>query len=215
MQRKASLLALAISVVAALLLLWMLGRPLGATRSVLVVTRDVASGQPLARPMLDFRDLPEGFIEERHIPAENIDRVLGMRASSNLASGATLLWTDLDAEHPRAVAGLVQVGMRALSLPARELGAQRWLQAGDRVDVLFTPRVPEDGTPDEQASVALLENALVLAVGGEEGEVTLSVNPRDALRIVHTQGRGALRLALRNPHDVAVAEVFDDARGAP
>jgi pilus assembly protein CpaB len=218
MHRKASLLALAISSVAALLLLWMLGRPFGATRSVMMVTRDVAAGQPVARAMLDFRDLPEGFLEERHIPAEEIERVLGMRATANLASGATLLWTDLDAARPsRAVSGLVQVGMRALSLPAEELGAERWLQAGDRVDVLFTPRVPDDGTPDEQPSVALLENALVLAIGseGEAGEVTLSVNPRDALRVVHTQGRGALRLTLRNPHDVAVAEVFDDGRGVP
>ncbi|HEX5655710.1 MAG TPA: Flp pilus assembly protein CpaB [Polyangiales bacterium] len=216
MQRKASLLALAISLVAALLLLWMLGRPLGATRSVVVVTRDVAPGQPIVRPMLDFRDLPEAFVEERHIPAESVERALGMRATASVASGATLLWTDLDtARAGKAVSGLVQVGMRALALPGA--GAEHWLQPGDRVDVLFTPRVPDDGSPDEQASVVLLENTLVLAVGAEDkdAEVTLSVNPREALRIVHTQGRGALRLTLRNPHDVAVAEVFDDPRGAP
>jgi pilus assembly protein CpaB len=228
MQRKASLLALAISLVAALLLLWMLGRgPLGATRSVLVVTRDLAPGELIARPGLDSRDLPEAYVEDRHIPAESLERVLGMRMTASVASGTTLLWTDLDVARPgRAVSSLLQVGMRAIALPAAEVGAERWLQPGDRVDVLFTPRVPEDGSPDEQPSVALLENTLVLAVGSklaaedkasdtDTGEVTLSVNPREALRVAHTQGRGALRLALRNPHDVAVAEVFDDARGQP
>lgn len=220
MQRKASLLALLISLVAALLLLWMLGRgPLAATHTVLVVTRDLAPGEPIERGVLDFRDLPEAYVEERHVPAESIERVLGMRMTARVTSGASLLWTDLEAVKPeRAMSGLVQVGMRALSLPAREVAVSGGLHGGDRVDVLFTPRVPEDGSPDEQPSVVLLENALVLAVDSaneERGEVTLSVRPPEALRIAHTTGRGALRLSVRNPHDVAVAEVFDGARGEP
>ncbi len=213
MQRKVSLLALGISVVAALLLLWMLGRgPLGTTRSVLVITRDLVAGDAITRAVLDTRDLPEAYVEERHIPAENIARVLGVHLASNVASGASLLWSDLDARPVRELSGLVQVGRRALSLPM--MGAESWLHAGDRVDVLFTPNVPEDGSPDEQPSVVLLENALVLAVE-DKGAVTVSVNPREALRIAHTQGRGALQLALRNPHDVAMAEVFEDTRGTP
>jgi Flp pilus assembly protein CpaB len=210
MQRKASLLALAISLVAALMLLWLIGDgPLGATRPVVVVTRDLAPGEALTRPVLDFRDLPEAFVEERHIPAEALERALAMRVTTSLTSGATLLWTDLEAAHaPQLGASLVQVGMRALAL--RELGEEAGVHAGDRVDVLFTPRVPEDGSPDEQASVAVLENALVLA--SEPRAVTLSVTPRDALRVVHTQGRGALRVTLRNPHDMAMAEVFEDTQ---
>jgi pilus assembly protein CpaB len=211
MHRRASLLALAISLTAAGLLLWMIGHGgFGATRSVVVVTRDIAVGEAIARPALDFRDLPESFLEERHVPAEDVDRLIGMRTLNAVGSGAALLWSDLEASRPgRTLSALVQVGMRALSLAQPSFEGQ----PGDRADVLFVPRIPDDGTPDEQPTVALLENALVLTVSPER--VTLSVSPRDAQRIAHTEGRGIVKLALRNPHDVAMADAFDDARGAP
>jgi pilus assembly protein CpaB len=235
MERRARQLALGMASLAALLLLWLVGNGShafagGATRSLVVVTRDLAPGELIQRAALDFRDLPEAYVEDRHIAAEDVERLIGMRATTPVVGGASLLWTDLDAGRPgRTLSGLVQVGMRALSLP--ELGFDGLLRPGDRADVLFTPRVPEDGSPDDQPTVTLLENVLVLGVGrelgtevgrpareaaAEAGRVTLSVSPREAQRIAHTQGRGTLRLSLRNPHDVAVAEVFEhEDRGEP
>lgn len=230
MQRNASLLALGTLVAAALILLWLVGSgPQGASgplRTIVVATRDIPPGEPIARASVDFRELPESYIEDRHITAEDVERLIGMHATTAIAGGSSLLWTDLDAAHPeRTLAGLVPVGMRALTLPGTELAFAGLLRPGDRVDVLFTPRVPDDGSLDEQPTVALLENALVLSVEGDlgsdrarqtitraeepaRGDVSLSVSPQAALRIAHAEGRGTIRLALRNPHDVALAEVL-------
>lgn len=233
MERRARQLALGMALAAVLLLLWLLGQGSAlagsATRSLVVVTRDLAPGEVIQRAALDFRDLPEAFVEDRHIAADDVERLIGMRVNTAVVGGSSLLWTDLDAGRAgRTLSGLVQVGMRALSLA--ELGFDGLLRPGDRADVLFTPRVPEDGSLDDQPTVTLLENVLVLSVGRElsadvsrrdaapdgEARVTLSVSPHDAQRVAHTVGRGTLRLLLRNPHDVAVAEVFDsEDRGQP
>jgi pilus assembly protein CpaB len=235
MQRKASLWALAALALSALVLLWSLAPQRlasGHTRTIVVATRDLPPSEPLARASLDFRELPESFVEDRHIGAEDVERLIGMHTNTAVAAGSSLLWTDLDATPPaRTLAGLVQVGMRALTLPGRELGFDGLLRPGDRVDVLYTPRVPEDGALDDGETIALLENALVLTVGrdlgmgvergedaraGQEvsrGDVTLSVSPHVALRLAHAEGRGTLRLALRNPQDVALAEVLAGGAG--
>ncbi|HEY6876901.1 MAG TPA: Flp pilus assembly protein CpaB [Polyangiales bacterium] len=222
MHKRANRWALAIGLALALLLLWVVARPSGTLRSVLVVTRDLPPGIAIPRAALDFRDLPEQYVEERHIGAEDVERLIGARTITAVASGASLLWTDVATGEPdRTLSSLVQVGMRAVSIPARDLGAE--LHAGDRVDVLFTPRVPLHADPDEAPTSTLLENALVLGlVGASAGDaqvaipqLAISVSPRDAQRVAHCEGRGGLRIALRNPHDVALTELFENAQEEP
>jgi pilus assembly protein CpaB len=186
----------------------------GAPQAVVVSTRDLELGEVLSRASLDFRDLPERYIEERHIAAEDLERVIGTRVTGAVRSGATLLWTDLDvAQEGRTLSGLVQSGMRAFTLPEGEVSFDGLLRPGDRADVLFT-RADAD-------TITLLQNVLVLTVGSDlgadvepstahsasSGRVTLSVTLEQAQRLAQSEGRGALRLALRNPQDLVLADV--------
>jgi len=198
----------------------------GTSRSVVVLTRDVPLGEPISRAALDFRDLPERYLEERHIEAHDVERVLGSRAGAALATGSALLWSDLDlAAEGRTLAGLVRAGKRAFTLPAGDLGFTGLLRPGDRVDVLFTH--------NDSGTVTLLQNVLLLTVGSDLGaaadgydprahaedrpvlsgarrqaseRVTLSVDLEQAQRLAASEGRGAIRLALRNPLDLALID---------
>lgn len=187
----------------------------GAPTAVVIATRDVALGDVITRTTLDVRELPERYVEERHIQLADLERVLGARATSAVASGSALLWSDLDVtQEGRTLSGLVRSGMRAFTLPERDVSFDGLLRPGDRVDVLFTPASLATGT------VTLLQSVLVLTVGrdlggdaprerGEEaqlGRVTISVTMEQAQLLAHSERRGALRLALRNPQDLVLAE---------
>lgn len=221
MNRKAMLAALACAVLGASSLHLYLTRyeqevAGGEPKAVVVATRDIALGDVITRAALDVRELPERYIEERHIQLDDLERVLGARATAAVASGASLLWSDLDvAQESRTLSGLVRTSMRAFTLPERDVSFDGLLRPGDRVDVLFTP------AESMSATSTLLQNALVLTVGrdlGREdsdedraatdgsGRVTLSVTMEQAQRLAHSERRGNLRLALRNPQDLVVAE---------
>jgi pilus assembly protein CpaB len=218
MKSKATVLALAAALIGAgslhlFLTRYELELAGGMPKSVVVATRDLALGEVISRAALDFRDLPERYVEERHIDARDLERVLGTRVTAAVASGSSLLWSDLDAsQEGRTLSGLVRAGMRAFTLPARDVSFDGLLRPGDRVDVLFTR--PESGT------LTLLQNVLALTVGsdlgddaessvqraGAAGRVTLSVSLEQAQLLAHSEGRGALRLALRNPQDLVLVD---------
>ncbi|MDB4977546.1 MAG: Flp pilus assembly protein RcpC/CpaB [Myxococcaceae bacterium] len=223
MKRRATLLAVGCAVLGALALHVYLSRfelelAGGVPRAVLVATRDLAAGEVLTRAALDYRDLPERYLEDRHIDGEELERLLGSRVRTAVSSGACLLWTDLAlSRDPRTLAGLVQTGMRAFALPEHGLSFDGLLRPGDRVDVLFTR---------DDVSTTLLQNVLVLTIGtdlGNEieptrsshdpsGRVTLSVALEQAQLLARSEGRGALRLALRNPQDLMLADPRAPAR---
>jgi pilus assembly protein CpaB len=178
----------------------------GAPESVVVVTRDIALGEVVTQGALALRDLPQRYVEERHVAAADLERVLGARLTTELHGGSTLLWSDLDVmQEGRSLAGLVR-------LPEADVSFDGLLRPGDRVDVLWT--AAEGG----EASV-VLESALVLTVGanlGSDGEgevrraragrVTLSVTSEQAAGLSRYQQRGRLKLLLRNPQDLVVLE---------
>lgn len=200
----------------------------GEPKPVVIATRDIGLGEVITRASLDLRELPERYLEERHIEEVDLERIVGTRATTAIASGASLLWTDLDVSPAgRTLSGLVRGGMRAFTLPQSDVSFDGLLRPGDRVDVLFTPAEPSART------TTLIENAIVLTVGGdlgdgqEDGErpdggrVTLSVRVEQAQLLAHSEQRGALHLALRNPQDLVVAEGAEaseasrSSRGAP
>lgn len=227
---RTALGALGVALLAALVLLPQLTRRArrlteGTSRSVVVLTRDLALGESISRAALDFRDLPERYLEERHIEAHDLEQVLGARAAAAVPTGSVLLWSDLDlAAEGRTLAGLVRAGKRAFMLPSGDLGFTGLLRPGDRVDVLFTPANSD--------TVTLLQNVLVLTAGSDLGvaaegydaharaedrvgatarrqapeRVTLSVDLEQAQRLAASEGRGALRLALRNPLDLTLVD---------
>jgi pilus assembly protein CpaB len=185
----------------------------GAPQRVVVLTRDVALGETLTRGALSLRDLPERYVEDRHVLGADLERALGARVTGALHGGATLLWSDLDVmQEGRTLAGLVRPGMRAYALSEVDTSFDGLLRPGDRVDVLWTAAEGLEAT-------VIMQNLLVLTVGNDLGDeharelkrtrserVTLSVTGEQAAALSSHQRRGRLRLLLRNPQDLIVLE---------
>jgi pilus assembly protein CpaB len=194
----------------------------GPRVEVLVAQRDIPLGAAITRDMLGSQQLPQSYLEDRHIPRSEADRILGVRVTSGVKSGESLLWTDLamTSEQRRDLSGLVRNGMRAITIRA-DVSASfgGLLRAGDRVDVLLTV----ERESEDHVTIPLLQNLLVLASGRDTGgparpgertsygpgtvnQVTLSVTLEQAAVLALAQEQGRLTLVLRNPDDIAVVE---------
>jgi pilus assembly protein CpaB len=193
----------------------------GPKVSVLVVSEDTPIGAVLTEDKLAVREVPQAYVEERNVRASEVKRVLGVRVAGGLRANEAVLWSDLMkfSEHGRVLSGLVQNGLRAVTVDARAADFDGLLRPGDRVDVLFT--TPSKDT-EGGATTTLLQNLLVLSVGsdlgkrddgnkddiasGRTGSVTLSATLEQAQLLTQAKERGRLGLTLRNPDDIQLVE---------
>ncbi len=67
----------------------------GPRTRVVVLTSDAEIGDVLDRSLLGTRELPHAYLESRHVPAVDIDDVVGARLSVPARAHEALLWTDL------------------------------------------------------------------------------------------------------------------------
>ncbi|HMI92558.1 MAG TPA: Flp pilus assembly protein CpaB [Polyangiales bacterium] len=184
----------------------------GPKQLVLVLLGDAAAGTVISGDALGTRLLPQAYLESRHIPARQLNEVVGLRLALSVRAHDALLWTDLASMRPapRTLASLVPPGMRALSLSLRAGAFDALLAPGDRVDVLLAP----ERSADPVAST-VAENLLVLAIGDQlaragsgtharSGDVTLSVSPEQSRTLAAAERRGGLRLVLRHPDDITL-----------
>jgi pilus assembly protein CpaB len=181
----------------------------GQPVSVLMATQDIRAGTLLSKEMIGVRQLPQKYVEGRHIMAADAQRILGVRAQTTVRANSSLLWTDVSMGDPgqRDLSMLIKTGMRAITIKAT--ATVGLLRPGDRVDVLLTR---EDG------SKPILQNILILAVGRNTGmesikqskrdreQITLSVTVPQAQLLMGMEGKGKLTLILRNPDDVGVLD---------
>lgn len=188
----------------------------GPTRPVLSLARDTARGTPLDRALVGVRELPESYVESRHIPAAELERILGTRLAVAARAGESLLWTDLVELQAggRELAGLVPPGMRAITISQGSAPSAGLLRPGDLVDVLFTGRAAARAP----VTRTLLQAALVLAVGRDMGELdrergdgaardlTLGVDVAGAQLLAHAEAEGELRVVVRNPDDARILD---------
>jgi pilus assembly protein CpaB len=192
----------------------------GAPVRVIIATQDVPLGTAISEAMLGSRDLPLSYVEDRHIPMADAQRIIGVRVTSGVRAGESLLWSDLatTSDQSRDLSSLVRSGQRAITIRADASTSFGGLvRPGDRVDVLLTL---ERSTSDP-VTVPLLQNLLVLAAGqdtgaaprpGERrrpqtiGQVTLSSSIEQSQLLAFASERGRLTLILRNPDDIEVLE---------
>jgi pilus assembly protein CpaB len=138
------------------------------------------------------------------------------------------MWTDMAVatDYRRDLSGLVQAGLRAVSVRATTDGSFTLIRPGDRVDVIATLAQGQDQRQDQRESVVLLQNVLVLAVGLDMGNdplakgqphqdrndqiLTLSVNIPETQLLALASEKGRLTVAVRNPDDIRVAEGLSD-----
>jgi pilus assembly protein CpaB len=188
----------------------------GEKVEVLIATRDLKLGEKLDKSALGIRKLPQSYIEQRHIRLSELDAVLGAQLSLSVHANESILWSDLSTTQAerRDLSGLIQPGMRAFAFFAKKTAPfAGLLRPGDRVDVLYSPgdKLIQGGTT---ATITLLQNVLVLAVGTDVGggdksaqggrAVTVSLTPEQAQVVTHAMGDGQLDVVLRNPEDIVV-----------
>lgn len=189
----------------------------GPPVEVLGVRRDAVVGEPVTEELLLIRSIPAAYLDERHVLASDTQQILGASVASHVRATQVLLWTDLATEgrERSTLAGRVPEGMRAIAIDhGDENDFGGLLIPGDRVDLLLTrPRLGEHTT---MVTVPLLQNLLVLSVGGSigsshdvhparhRGEVSLLVTLEQASLLTHAQQNGHLRLVLRNENDLDI-----------
>ncbi|MFW5875985.1 MAG: Flp pilus assembly protein CpaB [Myxococcota bacterium] len=198
----------------------------GAPVRVLMATQDIPIGATISQAMIGIHELPQSYVENRHVRASEAKRIIGVRASMAVRANESILWTDLATGglERRSLSELVKPGMRAITTRADVTSSfGGLLRPGDRVDVLLstTKGGGAFGEAGKSATITLLQNVLVLAAGGELGgpealphktkpkpvnQVTLSVTQPQAQLLSLSQGAGRLTLVLRNPDDITVAE---------
>lgn len=198
----------------------------GTKVSVLVASEDVSMGATLSSKAVALRDLPQAYLESRHIRASDAKRVLGVRVTAGIKANEAVLWSDLaELQGPaRTLSTLVQKGTRAVSIDGRAADFDGLLRPGDRVDVLFTAATKGD---EPSSTATLLQNLLVLSVGGNvgradeapkgsfarSGSVTLAASVEQAQIVTQAKERGRLSLTLRNPNDITLVEDVPEATG--
>lgn len=190
----------------------------GQPVELLAMRRDAEIGEPLTEQMLVIRALPEAYVEDRHVQATDLPRVLGVKLSANLQASQSLLWRDLTTATRERItlSSRVPKGMRAMTISRTESDAfAGLLRPGDRVDVLLTRAKP--GAEQRIVTVPLLQNLLVLAVGdsvraghdtdptGRGDGVSLLLTMEQATLLAQAQRDGVLRLVLRNVDDLEIA----------
>ncbi len=192
----------------------------GESVPVLVASGEIALGEMLTEEMFAIREIPESYIDARHIRASELDRALGIRTTMGLRANEAVLWTDLAvaSQEQRVLSGLVKQGMRAITVRIKQgTSLSSMLRPGDRIDLLL--RAEREGGP---VVMPLLQNVLVLAVGSDMGshkalsegnimtmvmsgsDLTLSVTTEQAQVLTLAEGEGSLSASLRNPNDIVV-----------
>jgi pilus assembly protein CpaB len=188
----------------------------GRPTAILVAAHELPSGTRISESDLALRTIPESYLHPESVMATVADekKIVGRPIAVRVAQGQPLLWSDFESTKGKlhkGLSGAVQKGQRAITLPVDIGGAfGNQLRPGDRVDVLGTYN-----RKDHESTVTVLQNVLVLSVGGERKEldgepmlainnITLSLELDEAELLVFAQQHGALSYVLHGDDDIDV-----------
>jgi pilus assembly protein CpaB len=188
----------------------------GPKVSVLVAADNLPVSTVLAEKHLAVRDIPTSYLESRHLKASDLKQIVGQRVTESLKANEAILSTDVAKyAEKRRLSGAVSSGMRAIAIDGRVADFEGLLRPGDRVDVLLSL----GGQGDVTGTMTLLQNLLVLSVGGTTSRsdsndktygrgstVSVSVTVEQAQIITEALRRGKLTLTLRNGDDITLVE---------
>jgi pilus assembly protein CpaB len=150
---------------------------------------------------------------------KNRFEILKQKADRTLFAGTTLRYSDIrnDVSRRSGLAGLVKMGMRAISISVDATSSvSSMIKPDDNVDILGTFRFPEmkgDKSLDI-VTLTILQSVKVLATGKELGNrragmrrsrrtkgystITLELTPKEVEMIVFATQKGRLVLSLRS-----------------
>lgn len=204
----------------------------GARVLVVSAALDIPFGRPIQRAWLQLEELPQSYVEDRHIRASDVRTLIGVPLAQSVRSGEAILRTDLSviSDQQRTLSAEIPHGSRAMAIEAQQESAHTGLlRPGDRVDVLLV--VGDARVADSGRAVVIAQNLLVLSVGQSihaqfdderqipqqffTARVSLEVGLEEAQVLTLARQQGRLRLLLRNPNDAtelpAPPEVLEPA----
>lgn len=231
MNRRALVIALIVSIVGAALLAIYMRRfeeeaSGGEPVKLLVAVKPIEAGALITDEMLATRAVPRAYVEDRAVLDTERAKIIGLRVGHTVQAQQTMMWTDLAIamEKGRSLSSLIQPGMRAVTVRTKHNEDKGFslIRPGDRIDVIAT--MPGEKQTDQRSSIVLLQNVLVLAVGGDTGAdytdkpnqqqqemlLSLSLTVPEAQLLALATEKGTLTVALRNPDDVRVTEGMSD-----
>lgn len=187
---------------------------------VVVAAQDIPEGTVVTFEMISQRSVPEQFVTSSVVKPDSASYVVNQKVLVALQAGDPLLWSQFETtKAAERLSSKVQKKGRAITIDAKKSSSVGgWVRPNDHVDVIGTFRDPQS---DEQISVTLLQNVIVLATGKitgttnvnliPEGErdydnISLLILPEEAEILVLAQEMGALTLSLRNEDDVDIIE---------
>jgi pilus assembly protein CpaB len=190
----------------------------GKKLELLVAVSPIERGKPITDDMLGTRQVPRAYVDARAIRSSDREKVLNLRAATNVPVLETLAWTDLIAttDDQRDLSSLVQPGNRAMPIRVPFEDVLALIRPGDFVDVLG---VFGEG---REASV-LLQRVLVLATGTDTAAagsaykkrpapasiLTLSVTLQESQMLALATSVGRISIVVRNPDDQRTSESSD------
>lgn len=231
MNRRALVIAVIVSLVGAALLAIYIRRfeeeaSGGDPVKLLVAVKPIEAGALITDEMLATRAVPRAYVEDRAVLETERAKIIGLRVGHTVQAQQTMMWTDLAIamEKGRSLSSLIQPGMRAVTVKTKgnEDKGFALIRPGDRIDVIAT--MPGEKQADARSSIVLLQNVLVLAVGGDTGAdladkpgqqqmemiLSLSLTVPEAQLLALATEKGTITVAIRNPDDVRVTEGMSD-----
>lgn len=211
-------IALCLGVVAAVLTWSYLSKQPGKSQmaTAVVASRSIPNGTIVDSGMLATKSLPTSEIP--NTAATSPDMLIGKIAMKDIKMGDTISLQSVSEKN--RLSQMVKPFMRAVTVAVDPvIGVAGFLKPGDHVDVLATFNSNE-GT----ITKTVLQNVQLIAIGSEivepassdkdnqakpnvQTNATLAVMPADAEKLVLSDTKGKIRLALRRTDDPAYVAV--------
>ncbi|MFC1850991.1 Flp pilus assembly protein CpaB [candidate division CSSED10-310 bacterium] len=154
--------------------------------TVLVAKQNIAAGTTLENVMIDEKKVPKEYLSANAVTPKDRELILGQTVSIGLQQDQQISWSDLGVREAEGLSGIIKEGERAITIPVDDVsGVAGLLSPNDHVDIIGTFRTPTemkrkvnvksgDFTQTAKydattATVALLQNVTILAVGTQLG----------------------------------------------
>lgn len=187
--------------------------------AVVVASKDIAPGESISSENLAVIQLPAAHVPLDAITPDVFDEVSGRSSLRDIPRGKPVLRQYISMGLTERFSDLLESGQRALTLPIDTLNSNEgMLESGDRID-LFLLTEGKPSVENSKELISLLQNVVVVAVGkstfvplinevdeqsyaeSQYQTVTISVDPKEAQKILLAKDNGKIVTLLRNRND--------------
>ncbi len=190
---------------------------------VVVAAEDLAEGTTIEEAVLKTAAVPEKFVQP--YVARSPRELLGMVTIAPIAEGEQILLNKVrraeDVAANMTLSTLMPKGKRAITIGVDAItGVGGFVRPGDKVDVLWTFKLPAVGKQEGQVvTLTMFQEVTVLAVGrdlsrgrqqsepAKEYTVTLALNPEETSFLLFAREQGRIQLSLRSDQETGHASV--------